>query len=186
MEWREPKIKGMVTPRNLFTALSLILVLSIPFGFIGGQGYSLSFSLIGFGFMSAAVLSMCIQPLLPGTKVRLTDNAIVRSGSRRAEKSPYNEIDCIYFYRNCSYSFYQNVPFVSINEKTAKGPRFTNFQVEMQGDSFVNGEIEISSRSSGKAHNFAVPAYVNLEQVLQILRDKGVKVVEPVLDPDRP
>jgi hypothetical protein len=29
MKWREPKIKGMVTPKNIFIALGLILIVSI-------------------------------------------------------------------------------------------------------------------------------------------------------------
>jgi hypothetical protein len=37
MKWREPKIKGMVTPKNILTALGLILIVSIPFGFVFSQ-----------------------------------------------------------------------------------------------------------------------------------------------------
>jgi hypothetical protein len=182
MQWREPKIKGMVTGKNILTALGLIILLSIPFGFLGGHGqYRLSTSLLSLAFMSFGILGLIIQPLLPGTRVRLTDNAIVRSLSRRTEKSPYKEIECIYFYRDCSYSWYEGVPIVKVHERTVEGPNFTNLQVQMKNEVMVDGEVEFSRASAGCVHNFAVPSNVNVERVLEILRDKGVKIVEPAL-----
>src|SRR5690242_10504070 len=78
MKWREPKIKGMVTGKNILTACGLIALLSIPFGFLGGHGqYHLSTSLLGLAFMSLGIIGLLIQPLLPGTQIRLTDNAIL-------------------------------------------------------------------------------------------------------------
>jgi hypothetical protein len=37
LKWREPKIKGMLTPKNILTIYILILIVSIPFGFFGGK-----------------------------------------------------------------------------------------------------------------------------------------------------
>jgi hypothetical protein len=45
----------------------------------------------------------------------------------------------------------------------------------------VDGVLQFSYAGSRSVHKFAVPEEVNVEQVLQILRDKGVKVVEAPL-----
>jgi predicted RNA-binding protein len=58
---------------------------------------------------------------------------------------------------------------INVHQRSVEGPNFTSFVVVMKNESF---------RSVQK---FAVPDNVNLEKVLQILRDKGVKVVEPPL-----
>lgn len=92
MKWREPKIKGMVTPKNILTAFGLILIVSIPFGFLGGNGkFNIWICFLAVGFMSAAAISLVIQPLLPGTLVQLRDDMIVR-GARgsNSQRSAYN------------------------------------------------------------------------------------------------
>jgi hypothetical protein len=59
MKWREPKIKGMVTLKNILAAFVLIFVVSIPFGFWGGNGkFSTSIYFLAVGFMSIAVVSI--------------------------------------------------------------------------------------------------------------------------------
>src|SRR5580765_6904151 len=107
MKWREPKIKGFITPKNVLTIFILVLLLSIPFGFIESPGtYKFSNSLLALGFMSAGLLGFFLTPLLPGTRVELTDEGIVRK-TRRRQKSLYRDIDSIHFFRNCSHEWIQ-------------------------------------------------------------------------------
>jgi hypothetical protein len=84
MKWREPKVKGIVTPKSILTAVLLIFIVAIPFGFIGGSGrfFSGHFSMLtyflGLGFLSVVVLSLAIQPLLPGVLVQIREDMIIR------------------------------------------------------------------------------------------------------------
>lgn len=171
MKWREPKIKGMLTPKDVVAVYVLILIVSIPFGFWGGNGrFHLSTCFLGFGFMSLASIGFLIHPLLPGTLVQLKEDMIVR-GARgtNSQRSAYKDIDCINFYRDCSYSWKGKILTINIHQRGVEGPNFTSFVVVMKNASFRS------------VQNFAVPDNVSLETVLQILRDKGVNVVEPPL-----
>ena len=51
----------------------------------------------------------------------------------------------------------------------------------MKKDVIVDGIRQFSNASLRSVQQFSVPDDVNLEQVLQILRDRGIKVVEPTL-----
>jgi hypothetical protein len=182
MKWREPKIKGMVTPKNILYAFGLILIVSIPFGFLGGNGkFNIWICFLAVGFMSAAVIGLLIQPLLPGTQIQLREDAIVRVVSKRNEKSTYKDIDCIYFERDCSYSWENKKLIVNVHQKSIEGPNFTIFKVIMKNDVIVDGILQFSYSAFRSVHQFTVPEDENVEQVLQILQDKGVKVVEAPL-----
>ena len=179
MKWREPKIKGMVTPKNILTAIGLILIVSILFGFLGGNWiFSISIYFLALAFMSAAVISLSIESLLPGAQIQLREDAIVRVMSKRNQKSAYKHIDCIYFDRDCSYSWVANKLIVNVHQKSIEGPNFTNFKVIMKNDVIVDGILQFSFATLNLVHHFAVPEDVNVEQILQILRDKGVKIIE--------
>ncbi len=161
MRWREPKIKGMVKPKDFLIATALILVLAIPFGFLGGNGR----------FFGSGKFSICLltQSLFPGAQIQLRDDAIVRLMWTQKQKSAYRDIDCINFYRNCSYSWEGNTLVVDVNQRSVEGPNFANFEVVMRTAFFRS------------VQRFAVPGGVNLDRVLQILRDNGVNVYEPPL-----
>jgi len=179
MKWREPKIKGMVTPKNILAAIGLILIISIPFGFLGGNGkFNFWICFLAVGFMSAAVISLLIQPLLPGTQIQLREDAIVRVMSKHNHKSAYKDIDCIYFDRDCSYSWEKKKLTINVHQRSVEGPNFTNFKVILKSDVIVDGVLQFSYSTFRSVHQFAVPEDVSVEQVLQILRDKGIKVVE--------
>ena len=183
MKWREPKIKGMVTPKNILAALGLILIISIPFGFLGGNGkFNIWICFLAAGFMSAASISLIIEPLLPGTLVQLRDDMIVR-GARgtNSQRSAYNDIDSVCFERDCSYSWEKKKLIVNVRQKSIEGPNFTIFKVIMKNDVIVDGVLQFSYSAFRSVHQFTVPENVNVEQILQILRDKGVKVVEAPL-----
>lgn len=171
MKWREPKIKGMVTSKNILTAIGLILIVAIPFGFLSGnRKFSVSIYLLALAFMSVAVIGLALQSLLPGTLVQLKEDMIVR-GARgtNSQRSAYKDIDCINFYRDCSYSWNQNRLVVNVHQRKVEGPNFISFLVVMKKESLRS------------VQTFAVPEDVKLEQVFQILRDRGVKVVELTL-----
>ena len=100
MKWREPKIKGMVTAKNILMAIVVVLILSVPFGYVGGhRGFSVSVWLLELVFLSVAPLGIVILPLLPGTLVQLTEEMIVH-GPRgtNSRRSACKEIECIYSY----------------------------------------------------------------------------------------
>jgi len=185
MKWREPKIQGMVTSKNIVTAVVLILILAIPFGFWGGNGkffgggrFSISIYFLGLGFLSIAPAVLLLQSVFPGSQIQLREDAIVRLMSRRNQRSVYKDIDCIYFYRDCSHSWNRGVLVVNIHQRSVEGPNFTNFEVKLKNDVIVDGVRQLSFATLRSVHRFAVPNDVNLDQVLQILRDKGVNVVE--------
>jgi hypothetical protein len=168
MKWREPKIKGMLTPKNIFAVFALIFIVSIPFGFWGGHGrFHISTCFLGFGFMALASIGFLIQPLCPGTLIQLREDMIVRGlRGTNSQRSAYKNIDCINYYRDCSHSWNGKMLTINIHQRSVEGPNFTSFVVVMKKESFRSVET------------FAVPDDVNLDQVLQILRDKGVNVVE--------
>ncbi len=176
MRWREPKIKGMVKPKDFLIATALIFVLAIPFGFLGGNGrffgsgtFSISIYFLGLGFLTIAPICLLTQSLFPGAQIQLRDDAIVRLMWTQKQKSAYRDIDCINFYRNCSYSWEGNTLVVNVNQRSVEGPNFANFEVIMRTASFRS------------VQRFAVPDGVNLDRVLQLLRDKGVNVYESPL-----
>jgi hypothetical protein len=182
MKWREPKIKGMVTPKNILAALGLILIVSIPFGFLGDhRKFNISIYFIALGLMSAAVISLLIQSLLPGTLIELREDTIVRFAGRRKEKSAYKDIECVYFQRDCSYSWNANRLTINAHQRSIEGPNFARFKVIMKNDVIVDGILQFSYSAFQSVHQYTVPEDANIEQVLQILQDKGVKVVEAPL-----
>jgi hypothetical protein len=95
-----------------------------------------------------------------------------------SQRSAYKDIDCIYFYRDCHYSWKDKMLTIHVQERSVKGPNFTSFVVVMKNDVTKDDAIQFSYLTYRSVDQFAVPENVNMEQVLQILRDKGVKVVE--------
>jgi hypothetical protein len=178
MKWREPKVKGMVTPKNVLNAFGLILLVSVPFGFIGGHGkYEVSSWLLGLGFLSAAPLALLTSSFRRGTQIRLTEDAIIRAAPRRNQRSPYEDIDIIYLFRDCFYSWNKDSLVINSNQKTFEGPKFTHCEIIMK-----RAGVESVFSSLRLVHKFAVPENVDLEQVLRILRNKKVNVAEKTLD----
>jgi len=168
MKWREPKIKGMVTIKNVVTAFIFALILSVAFGFVGGHGrFNVSVWLLGLGFLSLAPLVIAIQPLLPGTLVQLTETMIVH-GSRGTNdrRSAYQEIECIRYLRYCTCSIEQNRLDFKVQKGQTTSPLCTVCEV-------INRNENVHS-----VRRFIVPDGVNLEHVLQIFRDKSVRVEE--------
>lgn len=185
MKWREPKIKGMVTPKNILFAIGLIFLISIPFGFLGGNGkFNHSIYLLAAGFMSFATIGLFIAPLLPGTQVQLTEDAVVRKMSRRNEKSSYKNISRIYFSRDCSYSWNGSQLIINPEIKNTGNPPFACFRIILKNDVIKNGKLEFSYSTFNSVHQFMVPNEVNVDQILQLLRDKGVNLIEGELPSD--
>jgi hypothetical protein len=181
MKWREPKVKGWVTPTNVLTFLISFAVLAIPFAFLlsGSRGFSVPIYVLAFGSMSGAVvLGLVVARFLPGDQMRLTEHAIVRVMERRRQRSAYKDIDRCYYYRDCSYVTDEGEPIIKVHGENVGGPKFTSFEVIMKNERIVSGEREFSFASLRSVGRFAVPEDVDLDQVLQILREKGVNVFE--------
>jgi hypothetical protein len=180
MKWREPTIKT-VTPKNILTAGVLIFVVAIPFGFVGGNGrffvngtFSIFTYLLGLAFLSSAPIVLLVKYVSPtSAQIQLREDAIVRLMPRINQKSAYEDIQCIYFYRDCSASLVKDV--IVIHERSVEESNFTRFQIVMKGKG------ALSNVFANPVTYFGVPDEVNVEQILQILRDKGVKVIEAPL-----
>lgn len=178
MEWREPKIKGMMTFKNALTMLGLLALVAIPFGFLGTNGkYSIAISLIAFGFMCLGLLSFFADPLMPGFKIRLREDGIVRAMPTRHQKSAYEDIDSIYFYRNCTHSWVEGALVMDVHASPAHGLQFTGFEVVLKTEAIANG-VNGSSNLPKTVHRFLVPTNVSVKKIVQLLQDKGVRVLE--------
>lgn len=168
MKWREPKVEGVVTAKTILLASAAAFVVSLPFGFLGGRGkFNGSIWLTALCFLATAPLSLCLVPLLPGRSAQLRENMItIGPRGSKLHKSAYQNIEWIFYTRNCRHSQIQSAIMEDGRLKSLSGPTFTHFQV-------VNKEEDYSS-----VRQFAVPDEVDLEKVLQILRGKGIKVAE--------
>jgi hypothetical protein len=89
----------------------------------------------------------------PGVEVRLTELCIIRVAIRLGLRTNYNEIE------NCT---------VCNNNSSEK--KFSVVEIKLKNKS--------KFRINSPVEEFIVPNDVNLDQVLQILRDKGVNVIE--------
>lgn len=126
--------------------------------------------------MSPLPLANLIRRLTSGSLIELRDDAIVRTNfSSGSCKSRYKDIDTISFCRDCAHSLRNS--FLDFYEpgKTTEGSKFTNFGVLMKGDIIKDGVV-VSSRPS--VGGFSVPDTVDVEKVLRILRDKGIRLTE--------
>ena len=171
MKWREPQIKGMVTIKNVVTAFIFALILSVPFGYVGGHGkFNFSVWLLGLLFLSFAPLGIAAMPLLPGTLVQLTEKMIVH-GPRgtNSRRSAYQEIVRICYVRCCTCSMEENQLVFKVQKGSTTRPLCTVCEV-------INRNENVYS-----VRRFIVPDTVNLEHVLQIFRDKSVEVEETCL-----
>ena len=170
IKWREPKVKGQVTPVNVLTVIGLILLLSIPFGFLSIDGkFSINIWLITVAFLCTSLLAIIIPPLLPGPLIRLREDAIVRAMFR--QKSSYDDIDSIYFYRHCSYS--------NVSQKNHSEPLFTRFEIALKSQAIargVNGSFLSSYRRTVRV--FTVPDAVDVAKIVQLLQQRHVRVQE--------
>jgi hypothetical protein len=179
MEWREPKIKGLLSRNSVFVLLTAILVVSLPFGFLhsGNERFSISICLIALAFMLAGTIGFLIQPLRPGPRIELREDEAVRRLPRRSQKSAYKDIDCCYCHRGCSYSMIGNKPMLNVHGQ-GDGQNFTSIQVILKNETILNSAGKNSFADRRSVTRFAVPGNVDLDLVLKILHDKNVKVVE--------
>lgn len=169
MKWHVPKMRAqLVTAKGLLIAYGAIVLFSIVLGFIGGK-FHLSNTLHPLLWLSAGWLGFATSRLRPGPLIQLRDDAIVRTNFLSGNSTlQYKEIDCIRFERNCTS------PWNS--DESSGGQQLTNFDIQIKGEVLVDDTIE-SPRFSGVG-GFTVPQNVDVEQVLQILRNKGVRVIE--------
>ena len=175
MQWREPKIKGMLTGQNIVALFFGLLVAAVPITYLCTTTKKFSFHnfLIVVGYMMILGVVIVIAPLRGrGSQIQLRGDAIVRPNGKYGKRTAYKDIGCVYLYRDCFYSWIDGVLVTHIHQKNAEGPNFARFEIELKDKSPLARVI------SSPLHSFTVPDGVSLESVLQILRDKGVKVVD--------
>lgn len=173
MKWHEPRTRArIVTAKSLLIAYGVIVLFSIVMGFIGGK-FHLSNALPPFVWLSAVWLGfVLISRLHPGPLIQLRDDEIVRteSVSGRSSKLRYKEIDSIHFERSCT-GLWNSKP-----DKSSGGQKLTNFDIRKKAEVIVDDAIESSEFPT--IGGFTVPHNVDVEQVLRVLRDKGVRIIE--------
>jgi hypothetical protein len=111
------------------------------------------FSLKILLFLPVFLVVYLINWFSSGSEVRLTEVCVIRAAGKSGSRTNYDEIE------NCT-----------IHTDDYKGKKLSFFEIKLKDKSKfrVNSPVE----------KFVVPEDVNLEQVLQILRDKGVKLIE--------
>ena len=162
----------MVTVKNFLTAFVLVLIISVPFGYLGGdRKFNVIIWLIGLSILLAGLLLVASEPLLPGTLVQLTEEMIVR-GPRgtKSFRSPYRDIEYVLYIRHCTCFMEQDQLVIQVHKGNTTGPLCTVFEVFNRRDNFY---------SVGR---FIAPDTVDLGQILKILRDKKIPVEEKILD----
>ena len=180
MKWHEPRAKvRLLTTKGTLGLCILGVVFSFVLGFTGrDRKYHISSSLLALALISMLPIATVIRRLLPGYLIQLRDDAIVRKDpvNGRASASRYKDIDTISFRRRCANSWNNNFLDFYERGKTAVGGKFTNFEIQTKGEVVVDGAIVSSTFPSIGC--FSVPDTVDVEKVLQILRDKGIRLIE--------
>lgn len=178
MKWHEPKSTVRpISARGIVILFCAIVILSFALGFMGGK-YHVSNSLLALIFLAYPV-AFAVSPFFPGPVIRLLEDGIVQTifarprsfKSRYQPKSRYQQIDTIHYRRNCSRPF-DNMPYY----KEVGRLKFTNFHVRMKDEVVVDDAIVFSRFST--VGGFSVPQNIDVEKILQILREKGVRLIE--------
>jgi hypothetical protein len=156
MRWREPNAYSRqdlsLVRRIGFLALlmtpSLLLITSAA-----NRNFSKGHLILASIFAVIGILTFIRVWFGPGDVVCLKEDCITKAISRPARRSSY-----------------KNIEFCSVNHCTYNEIKFSilKFTFKKEGGRLPIGEVQ----------QVAVPNDVNLERVLQILRNKGVKVVE--------
>jgi hypothetical protein len=156
MKWREP---NAYVRKNLSHGrwISLLIVFMIaPLLLIASavqHDYSKGRIILAFLFMVVGLIGFVVTWYGSGSLVCLKENHITDGAGRSADRSRYVDIECC----NVSHDNYNDTKFSVLKFSVRKG------------------------LPVGQIKEVAVPDDVNLEHILQILRDKGVKVVESSL-----
>ena len=159
MRWREPNAysrKDLSPGRRIGFLIflmipSLLLILSTV-----NHNFSKGRIILALFFMVVGILAFIRVWFGSGDVVCLKEDCITKAISRSAWRSLYKNIECCSV-NHCSYN---DIKFSVLK-----------FTFKKEGGVLPIGEVQ----------QVAVPNDVNLERVLQILRDKGVKVVEEKL-----
>ena len=153
MQWREPNAynkKGLSHGR----CIGLLIVLMIPTLLLlisaANHDFSKGRIILALLFLALGLFGFARVWLGSGDFVCLKEDHITDGSGRSVDRSRYRDIEC------CSVSRdrYKDTKFSILRFTTKKG------------------------LPAGQVKEVAVPDDVNLEKILQILRDKGVKVIE--------
>jgi hypothetical protein len=162
-KWREPNAyvrKGL----SHFRWIGLVIVLLIaPLGltvsFWSNHNFNKGIIILISIFIAIEILGFIRIWFCSGDVVRLKEDSIMKTPGRCPYESLYKNIESC----NVCHDSYNNTKF-SVLKFTLKKPR--NY---------------LSTLPTGQIKEVAVPDDVDLEQILKILRDKGVKVVKQPL-----
>ena len=156
MEWREP---NAYTRKDLSHGgwIGLVIVLMIPTVLLGISAINHNFSrreiILALIFLIIGIAIFLREWFGPGNWVCLEEDCVSRARSRPPRRTRYQNIkSCI-----VSHESYDSIKFSAL--------KFT---------------LKIGL-PAGQVEKIVLPEDVNLDRVLHILRDKGVKIVEEPL-----
>lgn len=157
MQWREPNAYVRKNLSHGRWIVLLIVFMIAPLGLIASSWSDHHFSkglIILISIFTVIGILMFIGTWFgSGDAVCLKDDHITDGAGRSANRSRYKNIECC----NVSHDNYKDTKFSVLKFSVRKG------------------------LPVGQIKEVAVPDDVSLEHVLQILRDKGVKVIEEPL-----
>ena len=156
MKWNESN----ASVRKPFSVGKLVAVLILMVVILGGitalkfyAGTQKHFPLGILWALPIVLVGFFASWFSSGPEVRLTELCIVRAAGRYGSRSDYGEIE------NCT---------VHTESYDGKKLSVIEFKLKDKSKFRINTPVE----------KIIVPEDINIDQVLQILRDKGVKVVE--------
>jgi hypothetical protein len=159
MEWREP---NAYTRKDLSHGrwIGLVIVLMIPAVLLAISAINHNFSkgrlILASVFLALGIVIYLRVWFGPGNVVCLKELCVVRSSGKYGSRSDYGEIE------SCT-----------ICEESYECNKYSVIKFKLKGKS--------KFRINTPVEKIIIPEDVNLDQVLHILQDKGVKVVEEPL-----
>lgn len=156
MKWREPNAyirKNLSHGRWIGLLIVFMIAPGLPIAFRANHNFSKNQIVIISLFIVIGMLGFIVTWFGAGNAVCLKEDHISKLVGRSANRSRYGDIECC----NVSHDNCYDTKFTVLKFSVRKG------------------------LPVGQIKEVAVPDDVNLEQVLHVLRDKGVKIVEAPL-----
>ena len=154
MKWREPNayVRKFFRVEILFLVIFLLLMF-VVFGVVSAiksNGQTTNYFPM---FVIAIFLSVWFLAtrFLPGASIHLKELCVTRRLGKSSNRSNYNEIES-----------------ATVHHDNYKSKKFSVIRFKLKEKPALNIKVL----------QIVIPEDVNLEQVLQILRDKGVNIIE--------
>jgi hypothetical protein len=156
MKWNESNAsvrKNFSVGKLLFPLVLIVVIFVGIAAFKFWAGTQIQFPIQILLVLPIILLGFSLSWFSSGAEVHLTELCVVRAAGRYGSRTDYGEIE------NCT-----------IRTDNYDGKKISTVEIELKDKS--------KFRINSPVEKFIVPEDVNSDQVLQILRDKGVNVIE--------